>query len=447
MTRSFRQPQRAILVALLGPENVPVRIRELMESPVRTKELRHQISHARGQGDASRARCACCKAPVYIAMARSGEARQPYFAHFSRHGEDCPWITGQPEDPRAIRARQYQGQQKSLRHDQLTWALSEALRADPSVAEVAVERYCRPRSSTRHGRFPDVYAERSDGRRYAFEIQLSTTQMTEISERRAFYLAEDIQLFWVMDARAESLDHEAFRDVIHEHSHDVFLVDETVAAAAKREGQLRLKRKAFRDGAFEERPDVGLDDMIFTGRALPFVEDGVSAVLLAEARERRRSLFAWLDLHRPVRSSWKAADGLPLPEASQDGWGRLSLEQQATVASLVALVATCCLAAKSGHLVGEDFENYDTREVNLSAALNSWCSSQDRAPLVRYLATTIEVLGLHGQLKPSSHSLLEATSSAKSLMTPVAATVLAYFFAEIHDQIVHEALTARALPG
>jgi hypothetical protein len=434
---------RKIPTALEGPQALPRSIRELMTNPELTNELRHRSFRALTAGEVAPLVCACCRKGVYISMLNHRNALAPYFKHFNGQGLDCPWVTGDTTNERAVRALQYRGRQVSPRHDQLVRELKSMLEADPSISEVAIERYCRPSLCEGHGRFPDVYAEHLDGRRFAFELQLSTTLLLEITGRRAFYLAEGIQLFWVMDRKAVGLDRTAFHDVIHDHSLDVFLVDEDLAESARTKKRFRLGRKALRGEVFESRRDFGLDDVTFTGRALPFVEDGLTPAFISKAQFQRTELFEWLRAEQPVRKNWSACERLTVPESLDRDWQLLSRDEQFNLASLMAVVFTCCQAAKNRHLSGSDFVNYDTRENSLSAVLNSFCSAPERAPLVALLSKTVEVVKLRDYLKETTLKHLDEAVRTDLPVTSVGAALLAHFFGEVHDQAIREALETR----
>ncbi|UWQ55959.1 DUF6035 family protein [Leisingera caerulea] len=443
MTFADELPERAIPTALDGQQAIPRSIRELMTNPALTKELRHRSFRARTSGEKPPLVCACCGEPVFIAMAPRRDVKLPYFKHFNDRGTDCPWITGSTSDQRAVRARQYRGRQTSPRHDKLVLELCSMLAGDPEIQDVAVERYCSPTASDGHGRFPDVYAEHIDGRRFAFELQLSTTLLGEIAARRAFYLAEGIQLFWVMDNQAKDLDRAAFQDVIHDHSFDVFLIDERIAALARSENKFLLGRKALRGSVLEARPNFSLDDVTFTGLALPFVEDGLTSALLETSRAQRRPLIEWIKAEQPVRQNWDAFKRMPVPRGNEATWKALDTVDAVNLGSLMAVVYTCCQLAKRVHLKGTDFPNYDTGENSLSALLNSWCSARDRAPLVNFLDKTVDALKLRDELNPSTIRCLDGATSVDAPVARLAAALLAFFFAEIHDPAVREALQAR----
>ncbi|WP_442475986.1 DUF7830 domain-containing protein [Roseovarius gaetbuli] len=114
---------RQVLAATVGTDGQVVRIADLLVSDrILVGEMRMKITEAHSRGQDAYAECACCRKPVYIAFARNpgGNGSSPYFKHYGDAGKECPWTTDRPDDPRSIRAQQYEGRQKSARHDKLT---------------------------------------------------------------------------------------------------------------------------------------------------------------------------------------------------------------------------------------------------------------------------------------------------------------------------------------
>ena len=286
---------RQVLAAIVGTDGQVVRIADLLVSDIiLVGEMRIKITEARSRRQNAYAECACCGKPVYITFARSpgGSGSSPYFKHNGDAGKECPWTTDRPDDPRSIRAQQYEGRQKSARHDKLTAMIHDALLFDSRVEHVAIEKYHFPKHHERgHGRFPDVYARLVDGREFAFEVQLSGTFMTEISERHAYYSKEGVSLVWLFDGQEGDFSKQSFKDVIQDHSLDAFFFDEDCLRSSQQNGAFQLQRKALRDGRLEDRPACSFDDFIILPGLLPFVEDGLSEQLVAQARAARSPLI------------------------------------------------------------------------------------------------------------------------------------------------------------
>jgi len=76
-----------------------------------------------------------------------------------------------------------------------------------------------------------------------------------------------------------------------------------------------LKRKAWRAGQFESRRNCSLEDLIILPGLLPFVEDGLSAELIAQARESRDPLIKAWKTHGPHRRAYGKFDAKDLLDA------------------------------------------------------------------------------------------------------------------------------------
>jgi len=89
-------------------------------------------------------------------------------------------------------------------------------------------------------RRPDVQTE-FGGLRLAFEIQLSTTFIRVIAERREFYRREGGLLIWLFKRFDESNSRLTQEDVFYNNNRNVFLASEETLAASKEAGKLCLE--------------------------------------------------------------------------------------------------------------------------------------------------------------------------------------------------------------
>lgn len=204
--------------------------------------------------------CAECFTPVYIC--RRKEAKRFFFRHSKEDGR-CSAITRGDLSQEEINARKYNGAKESRLHHQMKQWVVESLRACGRFREIHAEsRWTGP--ITGQWRQPDVVAELHD-LKIAFEVQLSTTFLDVIAERRLFYLKEGGLLVWVfsrfdVDARRLTLD-----DVFYNNNQNAFVVsqatrDASVAAgdflldcvwsrpaSGRAEPQMQQARVSFRD--------------------------------------------------------------------------------------------------------------------------------------------------------------------------------------------------------
>jgi len=122
-----------------------------------------------------------------------------------------------------INARKYNGIKESWRHREMKRWIAECLRADQRFSDVQVEQRWTGQFSGAW-RKPDVRAT-FDGIPVAFEVQLSTTFINVIAERREFYLREGGLLFWVFSAFDEGARRLTQDDVFFNNNRNAFVVN------------------------------------------------------------------------------------------------------------------------------------------------------------------------------------------------------------------------------
>jgi len=168
-------------------------------------------------------RCALCHVPVKLIA--------PYDkgAHFRHELEDgrCPALTRGKLSETQIRALKYNGAKESEPHRAMKRWLAASLRADSNFTAVDVEETWK--SSDRVAwRRPDVQAVFRNVR-VAFEIQLSTTFLDVIVERREFYRRESGLLFWVFKEFPVEGRRMTLEDVFYNNNRNAFVVSQDTA--------------------------------------------------------------------------------------------------------------------------------------------------------------------------------------------------------------------------
>ncbi|MGQ3085349.1 MAG: DUF6035 family protein [Hydrogenophaga sp.] len=179
--------------------------------------------------------CAECFTPVYLCCRRS--TRRFFFRHTIEDGR-CGAITRGELSREEITARKYNGAKESLLHRQMKQWLEESLRASGRFTDIAQEQRW-PGAVTDAWRKPDVSARLGDTR-IAFEVQLSTTFLDVIAERRQFYLREGGLLFWVFAKFDEDGRRLTQDDVFYNNNQNAFLVSEATRNASRDAGDFLL---------------------------------------------------------------------------------------------------------------------------------------------------------------------------------------------------------------
>lgn len=227
--------------------------------------------------------CAHCGVPVYLIVDR---ARQKM--HFRHHLEDgrCEAVTRGTLNARQIDTLRFHLQRESAAHIRLKAVIVESLEADPRFSDIKVEQVWKG-AEKNEWRRPDVCAV-FDGRiPVAFEVQLSTTYIHVMAERRNFYLKNGGLLFWVFKNFAQDNAVMTQQDVFFNNNRNIFLAAERTLEASKAANALTFEGHWHEPSIFREqlvwtprRNMVRFDELTIdlpTQRAFYFDADGSKA--------------------------------------------------------------------------------------------------------------------------------------------------------------------------
>lgn len=193
--------------------------------------LRTEIKKAQLQGQPLFV-CSECGVPVSLLMHPSSRAF--YFKHTLEDGR-CSAITKGDWTQDEINARKYNGAKESRLHLRMKELIVNSLAADPQFHSVEIEERWAD-AFAGEWRKPDVRAVyiQSDGTEVAvvFEVQLSTTFLDVIVERREFYLRNGGLLFWVFADFPNNGRRLTQDDVFYNNNHNAFLVGEDTKIAS-----------------------------------------------------------------------------------------------------------------------------------------------------------------------------------------------------------------------
>ncbi len=249
--------------------------------------------------------CPVCQVPVYLVSLK--ESRRFFFRHLVEDGR-CSAHTRGELGEKEIDARRYNGAKESRDHLRMKEIVAESIACDPRFSLPKTEETWK--GALGGWRRPDVQAKFGE-LRMAFEIQLSTTFIRVIAERREFYLREGGLLVWLFKRFDESGNRLTQDDVFYNNNQNVFLASEETLAASKAEGKLCLEcrwMEPLADGDLVvlhwRRKIVPIDELTVDAsrqRIYFYDYDGAVASLSVDsksAREetlRRRFEDFWLD--------------------------------------------------------------------------------------------------------------------------------------------------------
>lgn len=261
--------------------------------------------------------CPICQVPVYLVSRKEG--RRFFFRHLVEDGR-CSAHTRGELGEKEIDARKYNGAKESRDHLRMKEIVAESIACDPRFSPPKSEETWK--GTLGEWRRPDVQAKFGE-LRMAFEIQLSTTFIRVIAERREFYLREGGLLVWLFKRFDESGNRLTQDDVFYNNNRNVFLASEETLAASKAAGKLCLEcrwTEPVADGdsvvLHWRRRIVPIDELTIDAerqRIFFYDFDGAVARLCANsksAREetlRRRFEAFWLDRAARDRSDDSAA--------------------------------------------------------------------------------------------------------------------------------------------
>lgn len=191
--------------------------------------------------------CAFCSTPVYLVATTE---KRFFFRHRVEDGS-CPAQTRHPLTEEQIRERKYHGLRESAPHKRVKELIERSLRADPAYRAIAQEKTWRSIHDPAAYRRPDVQAD-SDQGMLAFEVQLSTTFLSVVVERRLFYRDEGALLIWIFGSFDPDYRRLMTDDVLFPNNSNLFVVDEETTAISEAKGAFHLRchyRVPVRDGA------------------------------------------------------------------------------------------------------------------------------------------------------------------------------------------------------
>jgi len=178
--------------------------------------------------------CPLCSVPVRLVSQK--EKGRFFFRHDLEDGR-CPAKTKGELDERQISALKYDGTRESLAHQQMKQIIAASLRCDPDFSQIEIEPIWKGAEKNSRRR-PDVRAVWRGTLPVAFEVQLSTTFLRVIAERRQFYLREGGLLLWVFKAFDASETRLTQDDIFYNNNRNAFVVSQETL-------ELSLERKAL----------------------------------------------------------------------------------------------------------------------------------------------------------------------------------------------------------
>lgn len=182
--------------------------------------------------------CPMCHVAVYLACRRHNNDKKFYFKHRVENG-NCPAITRGTLTKEEIEAIKYNGAKESPAHFRMKEIIAESLSHDPDFSDVKPETVIKG-ADRKTWRKPDIQALWKGKLRVAFEVQLSTTFLEVIAQRRLFYKAEGGLVCWIFKKFDKENALMTQDDIFHNNNQNLFLASEDTLKSSKQNKGLML---------------------------------------------------------------------------------------------------------------------------------------------------------------------------------------------------------------
>lgn len=341
--------------------------------------------------------CSMCMTPVYLVC--QPEGKKLFFRHTLEDGR-CSAVTRGLLSQDEIDARKYNGVKESWLHIEMKQWIAECLHADGRFTDIDVEKRWA-NEFTGAWRKPDVCAV-FNGMRVAFEVQLSTTYINVIAQRREFYRKEGGLLFWVFSHFNVGPRRLTQDDVFYNNNRNAFVIDSRTRDESQAQKRFMLEciwaaPTSETDLAPLRREVVPFDALTFdqeSQRAYYFDFDGERRRMELAAAEKRRELrqvlrsqfeawyTAFLPRHQFDSKEWQAlrrdfaSEGVDLPEYPE---------------MLPKGLLNALYSAKHGRVFGWDYPNFIQVAHHVEPGLRQYLRlfraalvAYDRADLIRH---------------------------------------------------------------
>lgn len=198
--------------------------------------------------------CKYCGQMVKISGRKNERGVAAFFSHF-RDSDDCDYKTTTGRTKREIEREKYSKCNEGERHKKLKDLLATFLLRTSGVTNVRTENTMPGNHPILNWRRPDV-AVSYRGQEIIFELQLSSTFVSVITERDLFYRLNKKFIIWVFNFDDQSehvnLNNMVVKDVYYNHKLNIFIFDKAAYDESNKRGELILKCNWIRpDGSWE----------------------------------------------------------------------------------------------------------------------------------------------------------------------------------------------------
>lgn len=202
--------------------------------------------------------CKYCGQMVKISGKKTERGVATFFSHL-RDSDECDYKTTTGRTKREIERAKYSKCNEGERHKKLKDLLATFLLRTSGVTNVRTENTMPGNHPILNWRRPDV-AVSYRGQEIIFELQLSSTFVSVITERDLFYRLNKKFVIWVFNFDDQSehvnLKNMVVKDVYFNHKLNIFIFDKAAQDESERRGELILKCNWIRPDGSWEYPNI-----------------------------------------------------------------------------------------------------------------------------------------------------------------------------------------------
>lgn len=244
--------------------------------------------------------CKYCGQMVKISGRKTERGMARFFSHL-RDSYDCDFKTTTRRTRREINRKKFARCNEGERHKFLKAEIAKYLEMTNGVTDVRTENTVKGNHPILRWRRPDVIANYR-GQDVVFELQLSTTFVSVITERDLFYRLNQKHIIWVsnFDEQGEHVDltNMMVKDIYYNNRMNLFIFDHDAQRKSEELGELVLKCNWLTTDGSWQHPNgntsdklggefIKLSDLKFDNTFKPYYIDAEQAYYAAHPEYKR----------------------------------------------------------------------------------------------------------------------------------------------------------------
>lgn len=208
--------------------------------------------------------CKYCGQMVKISGRKLERGIAKFFSHL-RDSDECDYKTTTGKTKKEINRQKYGRCNEGERHKQLKVQIASLLEKTSGISKVRTEVTINGNHPFLKWRRPDVLANFM-GQDIVFELQLSTTFISVITERDLFYRLNQIFIIWIFNFDEQeqhvNLNNIMTKDIFYNNKLNIFIFDKSAQEESEKRGELVLKCNWLKpDGSWQYQNKNSSDEL------------------------------------------------------------------------------------------------------------------------------------------------------------------------------------------